>query len=220
MLKLVIFDLDGTLVDSRAVYAKATELTFPERPPNDFLPFGLAIGRSIELSGVSNSPINLLTTQELETWLHYWYEQQELLTKPFPDTQLILEILLQNKLLLAIITNRPQTRGKIEQLLQKHKLMSYFTNRHSTIVTAGDLGKKKPDPAGIFRICGSLAVAKEETIIIGDSVVDLQAGQNAGIKAIGVSTGVFSLEDLQQICPFAVASSLSEALEIIQREFL
>jgi phosphoglycolate phosphatase-like HAD superfamily hydrolase len=79
-------------------------------------------------------------------------------------------------------------------------------------------GRAKPDPKGLHLICNELKNSEEEVIFIGDSVVDVMAGNKAKIPVIAVTTGVFPKEELENHNPRNICDSLTEILDIFKKE--
>ena len=210
MVKAVIFDLDGTLLDTSAVYAKATELTFPDMALSSNLAYGLAIGRAIEQHDYPN--VDFISKHKLDYWLDLWYKYQYDLTRPFEDSYYILRQLTIQNLPLAINTNRPQPRKDVEALLDHHKMLRYI----QLTKTSREVGAKKPNPAGLIEICHEFDVNPEDVVCIGDSVADIKAAQNISMDVIAVATGIFNIKDLLKFHPNKVVLSLTDALNALQ----
>ena len=103
-------------------------------------------------------------------------------TKLYPNVLELLD-LLQSKTV-ALVSNKREEPCKI--------ILKYFKiDHHFKMVLGGDsLPLKKPNPAPILHICKELNIAPERTLMIGDSPVDLEAGQMAGAKTIGILEGL------------------------------
>lgn len=209
MVKAVIFDLDGTLLDTRPVYTKATELAFPDMKKSSHLEYGLAIGRAIEQYGF----VEFLSTHTLNNWLDLWIECQYDLARPFNDSKYILQKLNNQNVLLAINTNRPQSREKVESVLEHHDLLKYI----QFTMTSQEVGVKKPNPAGLLEICCKFNENPQNVVCIGDSVADIKAAQKINMKIIAVTTGIFEAKDLRNFHPDKVVMSLTDALHCIPK---
>ena len=203
MVKAVIFDLDGTLLDTRPVYARATELTFPEMKNSSNLEYGLAIGRAIEQYG----SVDFLPKHTLNNWLDLWIKCQYDLARPFSDSKYILQKLSDQNIPSAINTNRPQSREVVESILEHHDLLKFI----QLTMTSQEVGVKKPNPAGLIEICSEFDVHPEDAVCIGDSVADIKAAQNINMDVIAVATGIFDEKDLLKFHPNKVVFSLKEA---------
>ena len=77
--------------------------------------------------------------------------------------------------------------------------------------------KKKPNPAGLEKICHYLDIELGDAISVGDSLSDIHAAQNCGMKVIAVNTGVFSHQDLIEQRPLAELPSLTEVYYTIEK---
>jgi len=73
-----------------------------------------------------------------------------------------------------------------------------FGNFISAVIGDGDGVKTKPAPDMIFNILGQIALDPEEVVFVGDSPSDIESGVNAGVKTVGITTGFFSREALQE----------------------
>ena len=174
----VVFDLDGTLVDSLPLVlrsiAHAIEPFGPQRPtmeifarlggpPERFLP-GLIGGDQHVAEAMGR--------------MDAFHRANQHLIEPFAGTVAALKNLRALGIELAIWTGRD--RGSGESLLQLHGFQGLF----STIVYGDDLPTHKPDPAGLREILRRLAVPAAETVFIGDADVDVLGGVAAGVDTI------------------------------------
>ncbi|HLE75217.1 MAG TPA: HAD hydrolase-like protein, partial [Candidatus Bathyarchaeia archaeon] len=138
--KAILFDLDGTIVDSRDAYIEAARIAFQAmglEPPTRQI--ALQIPKRLE----QNLPIDDLThanaTQFLDVYLKTYFAITEVKTKPIPNIQKTLETL-QQKAKLALITMRNVPKTAITKELEHFNLAKYFTH----IITAQDTNKPKP----------------------------------------------------------------------------
>ncbi len=205
--KLVIFDWDGTLMDSvdRIVSSmqSAAKTIGLSLPSNDEVKqiIGLSIPEALKelFSGI--------TDEQIETMrLQYKYEYQEGDNTPTPlfDNALSLLIQLREKnKLLAVATGKG--REGLDRVLQVSETSEFF---HTTRC-AGEM-PSKPDPQMLHSILTELDIAPHEAIMIGDTSHDLKMAQNAGVDSVGVTYGVHDKNVLEQYNPILIVDSLVE----------
>jgi HAD superfamily hydrolase (TIGR01549 family) len=204
--------LDGTILDTRPVYAQASKDLNPNLPVSECLEHGLKIGREIENNG--GKSIVSLTDSDLNKWLKAWYANQKELSKLFDDFIPLIRFLKAHGVNLAINTNRPHLEEQVRYQLNEYGINQYF----EIVMTQKISGRAKPDPKGLHLICNELNNSTSETIFIGDSIVDIEAGNRAKIPVIAVTTGVFPKEQLENYNPRNICESLTEILEILKEE--
>jgi phosphoglycolate phosphatase len=178
MIGLIVFDLDGTLVDSHRDIANAANALVQElggEPLPDAAIVAmvgegaaLLVRRALVAAGLDPA-----TSGALDRFLGLYDERLLEHTAPYDGT---VEMLAQlgKEMPLSVLTNKPQ--GPTERLLEGLRLRDYFKD-----VVGGDtpLGRK-PDPAGLLKLAASAGVAPEQTLMVGDSPVDLGTARNAG----------------------------------------
>lgn len=226
-LKLLVFDLDGTLIDSaqdlcNSVNATLREINLhglPDRTIAAFVGNGapLLVRRSIAMA--SNVPTDAvdeaLFTRAYEFFLQYYREHKLDYTTLYEG---VLEALRALKQLhdqpgspqrtMAVLTNKPvrPARGICEGL----GLAGYFLH----IYGGNSFPTKKPDPAGILSLMEETGARPDETVMIGDSKVDMQTARNAGAWALGCSFG-YAPHDMEQAPPDVLVDSASEWTEAL-----
>ena len=194
----VIFDLDGTLVDTLADIATATNAVLrkfqqPEHPMETYKTLvgdGVAVLFHRAWPATKDQPSLL---QAAITSFHEHYEQQwHNRSKPYAGIDSLLERLQSHRLPLAVLSNKP------DPFTQKC-IAHFFPQVHFRVV----LGQKpdlprKPDPAGVYHIAEIFKVAVERIAYIGDTNTDMETAVSAGCCAIGVSWGFRSIAELKQ----------------------
>jgi pyrophosphatase PpaX len=195
--KGILFDLDGTIVDSKQAYLEAARTAFQamgQEPPTTQI--ALQIPKRLE----QNQPIDDLThantTQFLDVYLKTFYAITEVKTKPIPNIHIALETL-QQKAKLALITMRNVSKITITKELQNFGLATYFTH----IITAQDTRKPKPSPEALIKALQAIDVQICDCLIVGDSVTDVKAGKNAGAKTAAVLSGLYTHKELAKLNP-------------------
>src|SRR5262249_42877109 len=98
-----------------------------------------------------------------------------------------------------------------QEVLDHHLLSDYFT----MVVGAQDVSNHKPHPESVHLTIENLKVPSKDVVVIGDSSFDLDMARNAGVDAIGVTTGIHTKELLQKSSPRHIVSGLHEVAPII-----
>lgn len=191
---LLIFDLDGTLVDSRldlagSVNAMLRHYGKPELS-GDVIGSYIGDGAPMLVRRSLGDPDDELFVQEALLYFMAYYREHKLDTTYVYDGIFpALDAILASRngsgaLKMAVLSNKPvgPTRGIVDALgLGKYFFQVYGGNSFHT---------KKPDPAGVHALLSEAEVRAEETVIIGDSEVDVITARNAGIYSVGVTYGL------------------------------
>jgi len=186
---LLVFDLDGTLVDSSRDLAAATNAALarvaPGRPeiPLDvvcsFVGEGarLLVERSLRHAGLDLSPDDVLPV-----FFECYGERLLDTTVLYPGMAEALDALSGRKL--AVLTNKPGPFSR--RILEGLEVAPRFAR----IWGAGDVPARKPDPVGLLRLIEDLDESREATWMIGDSAVDVRTARAAGVRMAGVAWGL------------------------------
>ena len=187
-MNLLIFDLDGTLIDSKLDLAHAVNAARAHMGLGD-LPHQLVF------SYVGNGAPTLIrrslgpeaseaqVQEALDFFLTYYRDHMLDHTTLYPGVADTLDVLLQSGKRMAVLTNKPVRISKaiISGLgLEKHFFQIYGGNSFE---------QKKPHPIGIEKLLSEAGTGAGDAMMIGDSAVDIQTARNAGIKACGVTYG-------------------------------
>jgi phosphoglycolate phosphatase len=187
MTRLVVFDLDGTLVDSKQDLANAANALVEElgghRLSEDAVADMVGEGAPVLVRRVlAGGHLDPDTPGALPRFLELYDARLVEHTRPYDGVIEMLEAL-HPRLPLAVLTNKPQTAT--ERLLAALKLDRFFRQ-----VVGGDTpAGRKPDPSGLEAIAGYAGVTIEATTLVGDSPIDLDTARRAGSRIVLVSYG-------------------------------
>src|SRR4030066_252706 len=196
-LKGILFDLDGTIVDSRDAYLEAARIAFEtmgQKLPDPQL--SLEIPKRLEQNLAKGDIVKGNVAAFLDVYLKTYYKITKEKTKPIPNIHVTLETLSQ-KVKLALITMRFVPKTQVAEELEQFNIAKYFSH----IVTALDTHKPKPSPEALIKTVKALDVNICDCAIVGDSVSDVKAGKAAGSMTIAVLSGLFSFEELAREKP-------------------
>jgi phosphoglycolate phosphatase len=193
---LLIFDLDGTLIESKwdiaaAVNLTLAELKIPERTQEEIFGFvGDGIKRLLRLAvGEDNKE---RYEQALTVFRGYYLSHCLDCTKFYPGIEPVLSHFAGKHM--AVATNK--------SLEYTTKILNSLGAHHFAYIVGGDDGYGlKPDPRMLIKIMDKLNVAKDRTVLIGDSTNDITGGHNAGIKVCAVGYGMGNREKMAACKP-------------------
>ena len=218
-IQLVIFDLDGTLIDSRldlvhSVNAALRHIGRPELPEHVIASYvgdgaQILIQRALGGEQVDEA----IVRQGLEFFLTYYRAHKLDHTTVYEgiiDALAVIERPVSGqRRKLAVLTNKPviPSRAIIEALrMKKFFLQIYGGNSFAT---------KKPDPEGARKLLEECRVRAEHAVIIGDSHTDVETGHNAGIRTVGVTYG-FAPQSLADAKPDVIVDHPRELMELFR----
>ena len=184
--KALVFDLDGTLIDSKKDLVLAVNSTLRalgrEELPSELVASYVGSGAPLLIRralGEAAEPQEL--DRALKFFLSY-YEQHKLdFTRAYPGVRPALEQLRGTPM--AVLTNKP--RNISVRILEELGLREFFR----LIYGGNSFATKKPDPLGAKTVLAELAVAASEAVMVGDSEVDVQTARNAGMISAIVNFG-------------------------------
>jgi phosphoglycolate phosphatase len=211
MVTAIIYDLDGTLVDSRgdigdSVNAMLRTLRLPERDEREIWSFvGEGAERLVRRSlGAANEH---RFAEAIESWREEYSRRLLRKTRLYPG---IAELLGAPPAARAVLTNKPGDFAR--QILQGLGLLEKFQG-----VVGGDEGPKKPDPLGLLRLCAKLGGDPARTLYIGDHTIDIATGAAAGIPVCAVGWGFGDPETLRNARPAHYCATPSDLLRLLAR---
>lgn len=209
---LIIFDLDGTLIDSKLDLATSVNevLTLQGRHslPNETIYgyIGNGVRHLIERSLGNATPGEVDRT--LEKFAPIYRNHLLDTTRPYDGVRSALAALQAGRTL-AVLSNKPHPMSVA--CLEGLKLASYFQ-----FIFGGDsFPSRKPDPIGIETLISETGAAREKTLMVGDSRVDYETARNASIPICMVSYGLGASE-IESLDPDYVVNDLRELIPIVE----
>ncbi|EHU5198537.1 phosphoglycolate phosphatase [Vibrio vulnificus] len=219
-IKLIAFDLDGTLLDSVPDLAVAADqatraVGFPgvtELQVRDYVGNGadILIGRALSQSLTINPELSdELRAQARELFDDFYQQTGHKLSHLYPTVKETLKELHQAGFTLALVTNKPSKF--VPDVLQQHGIADYFVD-----VLGGDsFLEKKPNPIALNWLMEKHQIQPTEMLMVGDSKNDILAAKNAGCASFGLTYGYNHGEPIAASEPDFAADSLAQLLDVV-----
>lgn len=212
-IEFIIFDLDGTLADTKldlanAVNATRAEFGLPPLPQQEIYTY---VGNGAPML-IRRALGERFSEEEVQRGLEYFYTfyRAHMLdhTALYPGVAESLDRLSADGVKMAILTNKPVrfSQDIVQGLgIADHFLRVYGGNSFAT---------KKPDPEGVNTLLAEAGVARENALMVGDSAVDVRTARNAGIAVCGVTYG-FQPESLAAEPPDILVDCMSDLADMV-----
>lgn len=211
MIKHICFDLDGTLVDSKVTILESTkaaldELKIPHNIPEEL--FNNMIGKhfvdifmELKMDAVDFEPfIKIYKT------FYFDFINESVL---YPHAEEVLNYLIEKEIKVSLLTTKVQEQAdKIIDHFKLRNLFDYIMGRRDGL-------EHKPSPESLLYICKELEVNPAETIMVGDTELDIQCGKNAGSKTCATLFGYRTEEQLKKENPDYIISGLEELKQFL-----
>ncbi|WP_083220303.1 HAD-IA family hydrolase [Hoeflea olei] len=197
-MKLVLFDCDGTIVDSAAVIHGCMERTFEDfglpRPDMAHTKSVIGLTLDIAIARVLGRPVDAeiaAMTARYKEHFQLYRSSGGSMEPAYPGmVELILDLAARDEVIVGVVTGK--SRRGLEVILAHHGLSgAIFASR-----TADDC-PSKPHPAMVLECCAAAGIDPAHTWVVGDAVYDIEMAVNAGARSIGVSWGYGPVERLE-----------------------
>jgi 2-hydroxy-3-keto-5-methylthiopentenyl-1-phosphate phosphatase len=208
----IIFDLDGTLIEAyQAIYLGLKEVF--QQAGREIFPY---------------EEINRFLKADLESTLHQFFSPEEtrekipIMRKKYEEVYLdhthfldgakeTIETLHHRGVILGVASNK---FGRFSRLALNHlKVSSYF----KSVIGAGDVPRNKPFPDMIHTALREMGLPPEEVVFVGDTLTDIETGQEAGVDVYALPTGFHSRKELSQKRPKRILRNLKELMGLVDQ---
>ena len=210
---LLVFDWDGTLMDSAAHIACALQSAFRDLdlpvPTTEAARHVIGLGLEDAMMYL-NPGLDRARYAEVADRYRVHFLTGDHVVELFPAVASGIAALNQQGYLLAVATGK--SRRGLDRSLSETGLVPYF---HAT--RCADEGFPKPHPEMLQVIMEMVGVAPDRTLMIGDTTHDLQLAQNAGVSALAVSHGAHLIEDLERMNPAGCVGSFEQLLKWLKQ---
>jgi phosphoglycolate phosphatase len=203
---LIVFDWDGTVMDSTAVIAGSIQaacrdlgLIIPDDETARHV-IGLGLDQALRYA-VPDMP-EAMRPDLVERYRHHFLAQDEAIPL-FNGARETIAELHDAGYRLGVATGK--SRAGLDRAMESTGMKSYF---HST--RTADQTFSKPDPAMLIELMDELGVSAERTLMVGDTTHDVQMAQNAKVDVVAVGHGAHSSEQLQELNPLALIGDFAE----------
>ncbi|MCR9011772.1 HAD family hydrolase [Gabonibacter chumensis] len=216
MNRLIIFDLDGTLLNSLDDLAISANYALQKHnyPVHELRKYKEFVGNGINklleraLPEGERTPENVLKIRE--DFMDYYAVHKADFTAPYPGIMDLLNELKRRGILLAVASNKyhAATQALIPHYFGEDTFHYVYGQREGVPI--------KPDPTVVFDILKEAGVSREETLYVGDSGVDMQTALNSGVVSIGVTWGFRSAKELEDNGAVHIVDHPSDMLKLLQ----
>lgn len=211
----VLFDLDGTLLDTLADIAHSANRVLADLgfPTHDIDAYRHFVGEGLIVLFRKALPADVNADEVMprcaERFREAYGREWNVRTRPYDGIRELLDALTARPIEMAVLSNKPNafTRKCVREYLPEYKFRMILGQRDNV--------PRKPDPAGAIEIVNEMGIPAEQFLYLGDSSIDMQTATAAGMYALGALWGFRSLEELQQSGAKTVISKPTDLLELI-----
>jgi HAD superfamily hydrolase (TIGR01549 family) len=212
-IKHICFDLDGTLVNSNKTIYKTTiraleDLGIKDKVPEE--PFNKLIGlHFVDIFSQFNIPVHDFD-QFIEIYKRHYFDFIDD-SKPYDGILEVLKYLKENNIRVSLLTTKGQDQA--EKITNHFKLQNYFDE----IMGRRNGMAHKPSPDPLLFICEELKIPNYESMMVGDTELDIQCGKNAGAKTCAAAYGYRTQEHLKNEQPDFIIEHPTELISILEK---
>ena len=218
MKKLVIFDLDGTLLNTIEDLGNAANYALSQNgyPTHSLESYPFFVGNGVRNLIRKALPDDMRTDSIIESLLkdfkEYYNEHNTDCTKPYDGIEELLRNLQDNGVKIAVASNKYQqaTEKIIAHYFGDIDFVAVYGQREGVNV--------KPDPSVVFSILSDAKVPKSEVLYVGDSGVDMETARRACVDSVGVTWGFRSEKELNEYHADMIVNKASDIFDIVMKE--
>ena len=218
MKKLVIFDLDGTLLNTIEDLGNAANYALSQNgyPTHSLASYPFFVGNGVRNLIRKALPDDMRTDSIIESLLkdfkEYYNEHNTDCTKPYDGIEELLRNLRDNGVKIAVASNKYQqaTEKIIAHYFGDIDFVAVYGQREGVNV--------KPDPSVVFSILSDAKVPKSEVLYVGDSGVDMETARRACVDSVGVIWGFRSEKELNEYHADMIVNKASDIFDIVMKE--
>jgi 2-phosphoglycolate phosphatase len=188
MMRCMLFDLDGTLVDTAPDLGSAANhvramLALPPLPLEVYRPVASAGARGLLRAALGIAPDHPDFASHRDAFLEHYREHLSRSSRLFDGMDEVLEAMEARAIRWGVVTNKPSwlTRPLLEEL--------GLARRAACAVSADEVARPKPAPDGLLKACELLNLAPADCLYVGDDLRDIDAGRAAGMRTIAADWG-------------------------------
>lgn len=213
MKELVIFDLDGTLLNTISDLGNACNHALREKglPHHPLSSYNYMVGNGVRNLIKRAAPEASETDLEelLMLFRKYYDHHCTDLTKPYPGIKKLLDTLTEHSVKIAVSSNKYQAAVE--------KIIKHFFPLIPFVAVYGEREgiPRKPDPSIIFSILEENPTPKRDVLIVGDSAVDMETARRACVESVGVTWGFRPVSELRQAYADHIISRAEDILPLV-----
>ncbi|CUP21123.1 MULTISPECIES: HAD family hydrolase [Clostridium] len=214
MIKSIIFDLDGTLLNTIEDLANACNyaLTTLGYKTHEVEKYKTFVGNGRYKLVERMLPEDRRDMENIEKALKLfdtYYEKHMIdMTKPYDGIMEMLDSLINRGINIAVVSNKPHE-------FTTEVVKNYFGDRFKVVYGHKKNTKEKPDPWAVLEVIEEFNVNKDECLYIGDSEIDINTAKNAGVKSVGVEWGFRGKGELEAAGANYIVNKPEQILEIL-----
>lgn len=211
MIKAVMFDLDGTLIDTNSLIIASFKYTYKKYlgidvPKEDIVRY---FGEPLETTLKRYSPDNY--EELMKTYKEYNAAQHDIMAKPMPNAANCIKALRKAGYKTGIVTS------KRKKMCDRGLDIIGITDDVDVITTMEDTNIHKPEAEPLLCALRKINIKPEDTLYVGDSHYDILCGQNAGSKTCLVKFSALDMDELMKYSPDYVVEDLYDIVDILER---